>query len=200
SPFGQLAREAIAEMRAKPEALLLHDELAEHNDPVAFLDFVAHAHRHELEYLAEAHFAEMPWEHLPSGARTAFDSLHLDFLRRRGLLALLGFRQFRSSLLVAGESIPRQPPDYAAVRDCAIGFRMWPAEGQIDLAPGVALRLVGPNGFQMGVEKRTQKAFFAALCEVAPGRIPFGAAIRRARELADLAGATEPIDEELLAK
>jgi len=77
---------------------------------------------------------------------------------------------------------------------------MWPADDRIDLAPGSALRLIGPNGFQMGVEKPGQKAFFAALCEAAPARIPFTAAIRRAEELIQEAGLSEPIDEAFLTK
>jgi hypothetical protein len=199
-PFSQLALEALAEMRGKTETLLFHDELGQHNDPIAFLDFVAHAQRHGLSYLAEAHFAELPWEHLPSGVRAPFDTLRLDFLRQQGLLDLLGYRRFRSSLLVAGEARPFQAPDSAVIRECAIGFRMWPADDRVDLAPGSALRLIGSKGFQIGVEKPGQKAFFAALCEAAPARTPFTAAIRRAEELIQEAGLSEPIDEAFLTK
>jgi hypothetical protein len=77
---------------------------------------------------------------------------------------------------------------------------MWSPNGEIDLAAGSAMRLIGNNDFQLGVEKPSQKAFFAALCEAAPDRIPFGAAIRRARELLIKAGISEPIGEQLLAK
>jgi hypothetical protein len=161
---------------------------------------VAHAQRHRLGYLAEAHFAEMPWEHLPSGVRAPLDTLQLEFLQQQGLLDLLGYRRFRSSLLVAGEGHAFQAPDPAVIRECAIGFRMWPADDHIDLAPGSALRLVGSNGFQIGVEKPGQKAFFAALCEAAPARVPFTAALRRAHDLVQSAGLNEQIDEDFLAK
>ncbi len=199
-PFAQLAGDAIAELRAKPDELSFHDELGQCNDPVAFLDFVAHAQKHGLGYLAEAHFAEMPWEHLSAGVRQPFDRLRLGPLQQQGLLDLLGYRRFRSSILVSGNTQASQVPEAAAIRECAIGFRMWPADDQIDLAPGAALHLVGSNNFQIGVEKPGQKAFFAALCEAAPERVPFTVAIRRARELLAAAAITEEIDEGLLAK
>jgi hypothetical protein len=74
-----------------------------------------------------------------------------------------------------------------------------PDDGRIDLAPGVPLRLSGRHGFQLSVSASGQKAFFAALCEAAPARLPFAAALARAAELLDQTGAPSVIDPGPLA-
>ena len=55
----------------RTDASLLHDELAEVNDAVYFHEFVAHAARHGLQYLAEADFFEMQIGAAPSRRRRA---------------------------------------------------------------------------------------------------------------------------------
>ncbi|MEI9894034.1 MAG: class I SAM-dependent methyltransferase [Chthoniobacter sp.] len=82
SPYATWMREELALMQAKPLALLMHDDLAPDNDPVTFLEFTAHAARHGLSYLAEAHFPSMPTEHLPPPARGALAELAPDFFSR----------------------------------------------------------------------------------------------------------------------
>ena len=174
--------ELVQEMRAKPTAMLWHDDLEAINDPVTFLDFTAHSARHGLHYLGEAHFASLPIEHLPATAREALAGLDLDFLRSQQMLDLIGGRKFRNSLLV------RTPPKIRtanpeAIADCAVGSHLWPEGGRIDLASALPLRLAGRRDFQLAVEKPARKAFFAALCEARPGPLAFRAALDRAEEL-----------------
>ncbi len=74
------------------EAILTHDELAEINDPVYFYQFVEHAKRHNLQYIADANFQAMLAHNLPKDtAATLHEIVHstveleqyLDFLRNR---------------------------------------------------------------------------------------------------------------------
>ena len=51
---------------AQGDAALYHDELAEHHEAVLFADFVAHAARHGLRFLAEADVFEMQAGPLPA--------------------------------------------------------------------------------------------------------------------------------------
>lgn len=196
-PYSASMRILLDEMLAKPIALCLNDELATVNDPVTFLAFTAHAARHGLQFLAEAHFASMPFQHLPAAARAPLAGLGLDTMRAQQFLDLLGHRSFRNSLLVRASELPSEP-DAAVIRDCAIGFYMFPTGGRMDLAPGLPLRLEGRHDFTMSVENAAQKAFFAALCEAAPARIPFLAACARAAELLCNHGITTPLDDTLL--
>ncbi len=196
-PYAASMRTLLDEMLAKPIALCLNDELATVNDPVTFLAFTAHAARHGLQFLAEAHYASMPFQHLPTAARAPLAGLGLDKMRAQQFLDLLGHRAFRNSLLVRANELPSEP-DAAVIRDCAIGFYMFPTDGRIDLAPGQPLRLEGRHGFTMSVENAAQKAFFAALCEAAPARISFPDACARAAELLGNHGLPTPMDDTLL--
>ena len=198
-PQAALMRELLGDMLAKPAAFLLHEELGAVNDPVTFLGFAAHAARSGLRFLAEAQFSSMPYEHLPESARAPLAGFADDPLQAQQLLDLLGNRRLRNSLLVRADSPPVHAPEPGVIRDCALALYMFPVDGRIDLAPGVALRLAGRHGFTMDVVKPAQKAFFAALCEVAPTRLAFDAALRRAGELLAAGGLAETPDAALLA-
>ena len=198
-PYAALMRELLGDMLAKPAAFLLHEELGTVNDPVAFLDFAAHATRHGLRFLAEAQFSSMPCEHLPDTARAPLAAFAGDPLQAQQFLDLLGNRRLRNSLLVRGDAPPAREPEAGVVRDCALMLHMFPADGRIDLASGATLRLAGRHGFTMDVVKPAQKAFFAALCEAAPARVTFDAALRRAGELLTAGGFAEAPDAAQLA-
>ncbi len=198
-PHAALMRELLGDMLATPAATLLHGDLAAVNDPVAFLDFVAHATHHGLRFLAEAQFSSMPCEHLPEAARTPLAAFTADPLHAQQFLDLLGNRRFRNSLLVRADAPPAREPDPSVIRDCALALHMFPPDGRIVLAPEVPLRLTGRHDFAMDVVKPAQKAFFAALCEAAPARITFEAALRRAGELLAAGGNAEPLEPERLA-
>ncbi len=191
-------RELIQEMRAKPTAMLWHDELEAINDPVTFLDFTAHGARHGLHYLGEAHFASLPLEHLPATAREALGGLELDFLRSQQMLDLLGGRKFRNSLLVRTPP-PTRSTHATAIADCAVILHLWPVDGRIELRSAAPLRLSGRHDFQISVENPMQKAFLAALCEARPGPLAFREALARAAELLRASGHPDALDAAALA-
>lgn len=194
-----LIRAALAEMQAKSPEALLHDDLAPINDPVTFRRFAAHAARHDLHWFAEAHFASMPFDHLPLPAREPLAELQPDAIREQQFLDLLGQRRFRNSLLTRPSVPESSAADSSVVKECAIGFRMMPADGRIVLPAGFPLRLRGSHDFAMAVEKPEQKAFFAALCEAAPGRILFSDACARAAALLAQAEIPVALDADLMA-
>ena len=80
---------------------LFHDELAEHHEAVLFTDFVDHAARHGLHFLAEADVFEMQAGGLPPG-------LGDDPIIREQYLDFFKGRMFRQTLLCrAGTRAPR---------------------------------------------------------------------------------------------
>jgi hypothetical protein len=146
-----------------------------------------------LHYLAEAHFASMPVEHLAEPARQALAELDPDFFHAQQYLDLLGNRRFRNSLLVGAAPASRELHP-AVIPECAISLHMRPAEARIDLSPGVPLRLIGRHNLQLSVSEPWQRAFFAALCEAAPARMPFPAAFARASEILSRVGQAQGVD------
>ena len=96
-------------MRDSSDALLFHDTLAPFNRRVPFDEFVAHAGRHGLQFLAEANYWEMQvgWlaPQLREGVLATGDRVH-----RESLLDELRMRTFRQTLLCgAHHALAAQP-------------------------------------------------------------------------------------------
>ena len=179
--YAALMREAIADMRQKPQALLFHDELAPVNDPCTFTEFVSHAARHGLHYLAEAHYATMPIEHAPTPMREALAKLEPEFLETQQWMDVIFQRWLRNSLLCR-IPLPRERIiDQAAVRDCALGLRLRSAD-PIDLAPGVPMRFHSLHDVTLSFSRPDEKALLTVLVDAAPARISFAEATERANQ------------------
>jgi SAM-dependent methyltransferase len=197
-PYAALMREVLAEMRGKSRALLHHDELETVNDPCTFLEFAEHAKRHRLQFLAEAHYASMPFEHVRPPVRQALGALIPDFLRGQQLLDVIGNRRFRNTLLIAGEQEPERVVKLDAIRDCALRVNLRVVDGKVDLQEGVPMQVIGRHDVRMTIEKPFQKAFIAVLVAAAPERLPYAEARRRAVDLLSRGGLPAEIDDDFL--
>lgn len=188
-------REVLAEMKAKSIALTLHDELDPATTATTFTEFVAHAARHDLHFLSEAHFASMPVDHLSPQARAPLADLGLDFARSQQFLDLLGQRRFRATLLT------KQPIDHpralneAEVRNCALSTSLRLEQPEVDLSPGATIHLIAPRGIKFALQDPAQKAFLAGLISRAPEPVRFSEAVDFARGCLAQAGIDAPIDE-----
>ena len=176
--YSALLHEGITDMTRKSPALLFHDELGLVNDPCTFLDFTAHAARHDLHFLAEAHYASMPFEHVPAPVRDALGELDPDFLRAQQFMDVLYQRWLRSTLLC--RATPARVPQPEIIRGCAIGLRLRPAGGKVDLQPGVPMRMTGPNNLTLDFDGSEIKAFLAALAQAGTVRVPFSEVVENA--------------------
>jgi methyltransferase-like protein len=177
-------RQEFEEVARRDDHLLYHDDLAEINAPVYFHEFMEHAGRHGLQFLAEADFFETQDDAFPPRVtgplrRLAGD----DILVHEQYFDFLKCRRFRQTLLChAGVRLDRRPrPD--------VVFRMWaasparPARGAVDLAPAVAEQFQGPTGSSLTTDYPPVKAIFVALGEVWPSSLPFADLAARARAL-----------------
>ncbi|MEO8350605.1 MAG: methyltransferase regulatory domain-containing protein, partial [Chthoniobacteraceae bacterium] len=190
--YASLLRECLADMRRKPAELLFHDELSRENHPRTFTDLLTHAARHDLQYLAEAHFATMPIENLPADVRAQFVALNLDFLAAQQFMDVVYHRSMRNSLLCRGSQSGRRAIDVRVIGDCAIALRMRIASDAIDLSPGVPLRLESSQGMVLEIAQPAEKAMAVILARTFPNRVPFGTASHAASDL--LARANLPSD------
>jgi SAM-dependent methyltransferase len=112
-------RDTLADMRAKPPALLFHDEFAPVNEPCTFTSFTSHAARHGLNYVAEAHYATMQSTHLPATMQSALAPLQLDFPRTQQFMDVLFQRWLRNSLLSRAPVAQDRAIRAGAIADCA---------------------------------------------------------------------------------
>lgn len=106
--YGQLVRVEAEQMLERDASYLLHDDLAEINDPVYFHQFLERAERHGLQYLAEAELGAMSAVGLDPRLRSVLDAL--DPVLREQYLDFARGRRFRQTLLCRGEvSVDRCP-------------------------------------------------------------------------------------------
>lgn len=90
----------MAQLLARPGWLVFHDELGEVNTPVYFHELVAHARRHGLQFLAEAHLADSRLGDLPEDVAGALAAaLPDDVVVREQYIDFVVNRMFRQTLL-----------------------------------------------------------------------------------------------------
>ncbi len=83
----------------KSDAFLLHDELAEVNDPIYFYQFAERAERCGLQYLGDAHFADMLATNFPAEVSKALRHMAKSTVELEQYMDFLRNRMFRQSLL-----------------------------------------------------------------------------------------------------
>jgi methyltransferase-like protein/trans-aconitate methyltransferase len=81
------------------DSSLFHDDLAEHNAPVYFYQFIEHAARHGLKYLSEAHFFEIQTGIFPDHVVEIVNRMSDSVVSREQYLDFLKCRRFRQTLL-----------------------------------------------------------------------------------------------------
>jgi SAM-dependent methyltransferase len=137
------------------DAALFHDELAPHHEAVLFADFVAHAGRHGLRFLAEADVFEMDAGALPPG-------LAADTIEREQYLDFFKGRMFRQTLL-CHEGAELQEPSLEIVRDMLVASPAQPAgEGTFR----------GPLGATLTTDHEPVRAALTRLGEAWPAALP----------------------------
>jgi SAM-dependent methyltransferase len=186
--YPALVRQSLGEMLRKQPDHLYHDDLAAVNDPRTFTAFTNHAAAHGLHYVAEAHYATMMFENAPAPMQAALAGLELDFMRVQQFMDVMFQRLLRNSLLCRAAPPPDRAANPKALRDCALGLRMRPVESRVNLGPGAAMRLAGPNELALEYDQPAEKAMLAALAQAVPARAPFWQAFEAAGRLLQQAG------------
>jgi hypothetical protein len=140
--FGAIMRRQGERLLERSDETLFHDELAAVNQPVYFHEFVAHAARHGLQYLAEADFFEMQTGVLPEAVSD--ELLHVeDPIRREQYLDFIKGRMFRQTLLCRAELELDRSPQPLVVETLAVSSPAQPTGGP-DRAGRVTFE--GPTG------------------------------------------------------
>jgi SAM-dependent methyltransferase len=139
---------------------LYHDELAPHHEAILFTDFVAHANRHGLDFLAEADVFEMQASGLPdeyAAAGVIAREQYLDFFKNR---------MFRQTLLCHA-GVERREPSGAVVRGMLAAT---PARPVGAVGPG-RVEFRGPRGATITTDHDAVKAALVALGDAWPGGV-----------------------------
>lgn len=161
-------------LKEKPRAVLFHDEMGEIYYPVYFRDFVAHAARHGLRFLAEANYGDMLPGDLPpraialaercSGGDRVVREQYFDFFKNRA---------FRQTLLCRAEVAVAEGPLAERVRRLYVSSRAKPVEGGFDVRSDVAVEFRTARGASMTAAHPMIKAAMLAMGRPWPEALSF---------------------------
>jgi len=162
---------------------LYHDELAETNAPVYFYQFVEHARRHGLQYLAEADFHQMQ----PPAAPQVFDLPHLppasDLIRREQYFDFVRCRRFRRTLLVRDRVALERSLDPRRIPGMFLASPVEPVSPKPDLRLGKVEKFRLERGGKVTTFSTGSPLAKAALLELGatwPGNVRLDELARRA--------------------
>jgi predicted O-methyltransferase YrrM len=98
--YGQLLHQELERLRGLPDHSLIHDDLGETYEAVWLRDFMAHAARHGLAYVAEAEHEDLRYDRHPPGFDDVLDSVAGDdVVRWEQYSDFLSGRPFRQAVL-----------------------------------------------------------------------------------------------------
>ena len=123
SPYARVLREHLERMLMYPAALLVHDDLAEISTPFYLHEFVEHAEKHGLAFLADADLGESLIRNVSEGVVELMAGLPDDVVVRDQYLDFFKNRMFHCTLLCHGEASIDRTLERDVVTACAISSR-----------------------------------------------------------------------------
>jgi len=173
TPFDDLRRTLEPELDAlgkRDASVIFHDELSAAYAPVYFYEFVDHATRHGLQYLADAEFSSMQSARFPSPLADTLRQIG-DVLVKEQIQDFLRLRKFRQSLLChADVSLDRSlAPAPVRALWAASAARSEPLSTGAATGAGETFR--SADGFSLSTDHPLAKAALHSLGEVWPRRI-----------------------------
>ena len=182
-PYAQLlAGEINRSVLGKDPSVLYHDDLAEINDAFYFHEFMTHAAAYDLQFLAEADYAEMSDAVcLPDAACLLRSVEEKDPLLREQYLDFLKCRRFRQTLLVRKDRVVDRHPSPERIRGLSIASKVDAVSTEPDLANGARETFRTEKAGDLTLDLPLAKAALLHLRECYPLPVPFDALVVAAR-------------------
>lgn len=181
---GDLAAILAAEvryLRQAPPSYLYHEYLVETNVPMLFADFMDHAQRHGLQYVADVDLHTLLPHTLGRVGQAAVAGI-ADRIERIQAMDFLRARRFHRSLLTQASTPVRAEPDMDAFR-CLAFHADVASDEEIDLASAEPQVFTTPTGARYAVRHPLAKAAVMWLATVYPGSVGWDALYAAAAEL-----------------
>lgn len=182
-PFGALLKAEAQRSLERRGQFLFHDELGEHYRPVYFRQFLEHAARHGLQYLAEASLTELEPRDFPQQVLEKLAELAAEPVLQEQYLDFLRCRKFRRTLL-CHEGVPLD----RELRPERLR-RLYAASAARPVAPagaGAVEKFEGPHGAAMSTAHPVAKAALHCLAEAWPQSLGFDELLAEVRRRAGL--------------
>ena len=182
-------------------SVLVHDDMADINQPFSITEFAARANVAGLRYLAEADYHEMSDSGLQDGARDRLAARSGgDRLQREQYLDYLKGRRFRQTLLCHREATMTDTADAAVARGLhAVGhlYSDPTNDRPLNLTEGVAIRFQTGDGALLTTDHPVIKASLAMVGNAFPAALALQDALVDARRVCDSQATIEENASEL---
>jgi methyltransferase-like protein/2-polyprenyl-3-methyl-5-hydroxy-6-metoxy-1,4-benzoquinol methylase len=180
NPYSQFLRSELEQLRQQPDGYLYHDHLEDHNHPVYLHQFVKHAGRHKLRYLADVDLYTMDLGRFTAEVREVLKRLTTDLIQIQQYIDFLKNRTFSQTLLVHADQRPDYRTDPDVVKKFIIAAPLKPD------SPTPKLQSSDVEHFRTRESSASTphpiaKAALLVLAEAWPAAIPFGELLESAR-------------------
>jgi SAM-dependent methyltransferase len=185
--LSEILRDTLEHQEKQPDAVLFHDDLAEINEPLLFVEFIQRAGRHRLKFLSEADYPDMVvWKADSPAGRFLLELGSENLVVQQQYRDFLVFRRFRQTLLCREEAVPAREPDPDTLRSLYVGASTRPEAGDSDIASDEPVRFVSEKNGEVTTPHPLSKAAFLELGAIWPRwvRVTDLLAAARARVLA----------------
>jgi SAM-dependent methyltransferase len=174
SAYSMLVRSELKLLSEVDDAYLLHDHLAELNQPEYFHDFIRLARESGLEYLADSDLATMLPENLPDAIAVKLREIG-DIVRMEQYLDYVRGRRFRNTLLCRKDASIDRNLGGEALAGLRLTARLSPDSDLEERHLGSDVEV----GFNVGnsrlsVRSRAVKTALKVLLDARPLSIPYG--------------------------
>jgi methyltransferase-like protein len=172
-PVSAFCHEMAYLLSERDPAVVYHDDLSAVNDPVYFHQFVAHAGRHGLRFVAEAEPHMMnAGTFQPVVADVLNGMAAKDVTLREQYTDFLRHRRFRQTILAKDGRPPLARPDPSAAAELSASAPLTVEGDASDLGAAVELAFRRDQMVARTNDPLTKAAMFT-LAEVSPKRLPF---------------------------
>jgi methyltransferase-like protein/2-polyprenyl-3-methyl-5-hydroxy-6-metoxy-1,4-benzoquinol methylase len=184
SAFLRVELEELFEWRRE---YVFHDDLAPHNEPLYFSEFMDRAERFELQYLAEANIFDMQDYGFPPAVREYLRTVEArrGFLEKEQYLDFVKNRRFRQTVLCHAQTKLEREVAPAAVRQFLISSQATPESKTPDVSSRSVEVFNGPKGASMRTDEPLAKAAVVCLGQAWPRRVKLDELMSQAQVLSD---------------
>jgi len=179
--YGMFLKAELNRVLERRGEFLYHDDLAQVFAPFYFHQFIEHAARHGLQYLAEANFSDMHAPAATPAVAQMLDGLSGGIVEKEQYLDFLKCRKLRQTLLCHREvSLDRALKPEHMTR-FHVASPAVPVSAKPDVCSEAAEEFRGAQGSGMVTAHRIAKAAIFELSELWPQSLPFQELLERVR-------------------
>lgn len=179
--YHMILQKELERITAFRDSSLFHDDLAEYNTPVYFYQFIEHAARHGLQYLAEAEFSEMQTGIVSRATVDVLNQISDSIIAKEQYLDFVRCRRFRQTLLCHTEHAIDYILRLDKIAHFSIASPVRSDAADLDLQSRNTVAFVGPKEAVLHTDNPLIKAALVTLRDVWPQAMHFNILLATAR-------------------